>query len=1371
MNEDDNNLQPWIEPELEARVVASVLGEASAFETADLERELAEKPELAIFKRRIEAVHGLVASASRPERPALRLSPDRRRKLLETIGGAASASNSKVNVLERPRFQWLTGRLLVQVAACLVVCLVIATLFFPAQQASLATARRVAESQKQAWEPAPLPADALKNPTVGRITFFTDSEAPDELRHAKESLARLGSENRLTAGSSDNLIKNGTAALTIGGNGSGSGGIAGAGGTLMLGGANTYTGGTSVNGGTLAVTAPSQTQIESKLVEIDQNNLEELGLAGRLGKSQDGAGNGASIGNFSKRDASAPALGDLPVTGRLYRGDNASENESSGAAISGGNRVASASANGNYYGKFEAGEGGADGTPTDADRLQAMSAGSSNMTVAAGPAPSGDGALRREAGALEKSAPPTGGKSFGGPPPFTDMSAMQSEIDGSYQAAARGDVTKTGALRSEYGNGAPAAPEPPARQWAQAELSTGWDSLSATRKAPASPAAPQSQVPASASVPAASSGIAAAEPAEATDAKEAESLADVQQSEEAADSVVAVDERAERSKGVDLMSAPTVTTKSGQHATVSVIREFRYPDEFKPPEIPQADNSGYAPAALPSGAGVQGLVAGTDAQRAGGTAISSNSPDGLVFGSAIQPEEASPQSETASAASAAAPAASTSQIASAGKQKKFDGFINYGSPIYTGGGKDVSAQPNAVNQPVFSTRRTELTAQVDADWQLPVTKFDVGNAQVEGQPDANNHDTSSIYRKFDEIRIPKLDFREATVREALDYIKARAAALDTKEPDPNKRGINIVLKLDPENKASADARVTLQLTDVSLGQAIQYLASAASLKVKVRSDSVSVVPLSDATDVLITKEYKVSPEFVSDFNGKFNAKQFLEASGTTFPPGAAANYLPASGKLIVRNTQDNLDLVDQLVEVDVARQNELEKKTELAAAQSEINSGDQPFSTFSLHVADVSFQLAKDAFARGEMPDPDQIRTEEFYNAFDYGDPAPAAGEEVACRIEQSAHPFLQQRDLVRIAMKVGAVGRNASQPLRLTILLDTSGSMEREDRAASVRKALESLASLLGPDDRVTLIGFARQPRLLAENVPGDQAGKLVDIARRTPSEGGTNLEAALGLATELAGNQYLAAAQNRVVLLTDGAANLGNADPAQLAKGVEKLRGKGVAFDACGVGADGLNDSILEALTRKGDGRYYFLNKPEDADAGFAKQLAGAFRPAAENVKVQVRFNPRRVGKYRLLGFEQNRLKKEDFRNDKVDAAELSAEEAAVAVYQVEPLPDGEGELGEVFVRFRDPASGEMVERSWTMPYDAQAPSFDKASPSMQLAGTAAMIAEKLRGGPAADAMDLKSLAPVINELRNDYPNQERVRDLIRMFGHLAQ
>lgn len=445
-----------------------------------------------------------------------------------------------------------------------------------------------------------------------------------------------------------------------------------------------------------------------------------------------------------------------------------------------------------------------------------------------------------------------------------------------------------------------------------------------------------------------------------------------------------------------------------------------------------------------------------------------------------------------------------------------------------------------------------------------------------------------------------------------------------------------------------------------------------------------------------------------------------------------------------------------------------------AAPAGETSTAQQPISTFSLHVSDVSFRLATAAvarMARGENITEPKIRAEEFYNAFDYGDPTPTTAEKVAARIEQSAHPFLQQRNFVRIAMKVAATGRTAGQPLRLTVLLDTSGSMEREDRAAAVRRALEVLVSLLGPNDRITVIGFARQPRLLAENIAGDRAREALAAIARTPAEGGTNLEAALKLGGELARRHLTAGAQNRIVVLTDGAANLGDAEPARLTAAVETLRQQGIAFDACGVGLEGIGDTVLEALTRKGNGRYYTLDSAETADASFARQLAGAFRPAAENVKLQVRFNPARVGRYRLIGFEEHRLKTEDFRNDAVDAAELAAEEAAVALYQVEVLPQGTGELGEVSVRFRDAAGGEMVERSWSMPYEERVPAFAKATPSLRLAGVAALLAEKFLETPVADQFKLGDLAESVNALRREYATQPRVQELVTMFTQMRQ
>lgn len=467
----------------------------------------------------------------------------------------------------------------------------------------------------------------------------------------------------------------------------------------------------------------------------------------------------------------------------------------------------------------------------------------------------------------------------------------------------------------------------------------------------------------------------------------------------------------------------------------------------------------------------------------------------------------------------------------------------------------------------------------------------------------------------------------------------------------------------------------------------------------------------------------------------------------------------------------------QLLEKKLVEASELEVQEELASekvvkqrplvTEEETVAAEEPYSTFSLNISDASFRIAQAALAKGEMPDPTAIKVEQFYNAVDYGDAGPAAGMPVASHIEQTAHPLIPGRHLVRIAVKTASEGRNQGQPLRLTLLVDQSGSMAREDRRQAMVDALKGLHGLLTERDQVHVIGFARTPRLLAEALPGNQGAQLSELINIEANEGGTNLEEAIKLGEQLAERHQLEGAQNRMVLFTDGAANLGDADPQSLAEKIKELRQKGIAFDIAGIAADGLNDELLGELARHGNGRYYVVGKGEDAR--FAQQLAGAFRPAAENVKVQVHFNPERVGRYKLIGFEKDRLNKEDFRNDAVDAAELAAEEAGVAIYQVETLPEGEGEIGEVSVRFRDVASGQMVERGWTIPHDPSAPALDRAPPSMQLATLAMLAAEKLRGGALADAIQFGEMTEVQAGIMHHFRGDERVAEMMQMIDQL--
>ena len=623
---------------------------------------------------------------------------------------------------------------------------------------------------------------------------------------------------------------------------------------------------------------------------------------------------------------------------------------------------------------------------------------------------------------------------------------------------------------------------------------------------------------------------------------------------------------------------------------------------------------------------------------------------------------------------------------------------------------------------------------------------------------------------LDRVVVPQMSFRDADVHTVLQYLEAVARARD-----PRGEGIPLAVDLHDfqrrGSRTTESPKITINVRNVSLADALDFVSDIADLRYRIDDDKVEVRPY-NSVDKTQTRFFKVSPELLAslglpvraDGAAAVDVRAMLEYFGISSPNGTQAIYQPEYGTMVVVNSPEMLVGVARILR----ELEKVESKNQLGHLASE-----EPFSTFSLHVSDVSFQQTRNELAAGRLPEPASVRTEDFVNAFDYGDPRPRPAERVGCRIEQCAHPFRPSRNLVRIAIATAATGRNQQQPLHLTLLLDVSGSMEREDRRASLLEAIRVLGGHLGPHDRVTLIGFSRQARLLAEGLSGAQAEELLRIVRATPSEGGTNLEDALDLAAAKAAEHFDPQAMNRIVLLTDGAANLGDARPEELARRVVALRQRGIAFDACGIGSEELNDELLEEVTRKGDGRYYVLNQPADAGPKFARQLAGALRPAAKNVKVQVVFNPERVGRYRLLGFQKHRLKKEDFRNDKVDAAELAAAEAGVAVYEVEVKPEGEGPLGEVFTRFRDLAADRMLERSWSIQHSAAAPRFEESPVSMQLAGSAALLAETLRGGPDAALVDLEVLARCAQRARVAMPGSERAGEfetMVRQVRRLA-
>lgn len=430
--------------------------------------------------------------------------------------------------------------------------------------------------------------------------------------------------------------------------------------------------------------------------------------------------------------------------------------------------------------------------------------------------------------------------------------------------------------------------------------------------------------------------------------------------------------------------------------------------------------------------------------------------------------------------------------------------------------------------------------------------------------------------------------------------------------------------------------------------------------------------------------------------------------------------------------------------------------------QPEVLSVENSFSTFSLNVSDVSFRLAMASLENGTVPAPASIRSEEFINAFDYRDPEPAAGMPMAFNWERARYPFAHNRDVIRFSIRTAAFGRDSVRPLNLVLLLDSSGSMERADRVLIIREALRVLAQQLRREDVVSVVGFARRARLLVDALSGDRAEELVERVGNVTPEGGTNLEDALKLAYETAARHFLPNGVNRIVLLTDGAANLGDVDPESLKRLVTEQRKRGIALDCFGIGWEGYNDELLEVLSRNGDGRYGFVNTPEEGATDFAAKLAGALQVAAADVKVQVEFNPHRVVSWRQIGYAKHKLTAEQFRDNTVDAAEIAAAESGNALYVIQTKPDGEGNICVVRVRYREPASGLYREMSWPVPYAGVARPLDNASAAMRLAVVAGAFSERLASNPYASEVKIGSLLSYLNGVPEAFDLDPRPRKL---------
>ncbi len=429
------------------------------------------------------------------------------------------------------------------------------------------------------------------------------------------------------------------------------------------------------------------------------------------------------------------------------------------------------------------------------------------------------------------------------------------------------------------------------------------------------------------------------------------------------------------------------------------------------------------------------------------------------------------------------------------------------------------------------------------------------------------------------------------------------------------------------------------------------------------------------------------------------------------------------------------------------------------------------FSTFGLDVDTASYTLARRYIRAGYRPPHGAVRMEEFVNAFDYNYPQQQRGV-FGVYAQAAPWPFAspsERTTLLKIGIRGKVIGREGRKPVHLVFVVDTSGSMARPDRLPLVQYALTLLVNELTEADRVSLVTYGTKARLMLEAVPATRTDRIAAAVQQMNAGGSTNLVEGVQLGYDIARRAFVAGQTSRVILCSDGVANVGDMDAQAILKKVEAHRQQGITFTAAGFGFGGYNDTLLEQLANRGDGNYVFIDSTEQARHVFVDRMSATLQTIAKDAKIQVEFNPRRVRRYRLIGYENRAIADEQFRDDTVDAGEVGSGQSATALYELElvgePAPESYADLGTVYVRYRNVETGGIEEISRRLESNLVRRREVKDDPRFYLAACAARAAERFRGSEHARHGNFKQVERVLEQVCEALPLDNRARELLWM------
>jgi len=429
---------------------------------------------------------------------------------------------------------------------------------------------------------------------------------------------------------------------------------------------------------------------------------------------------------------------------------------------------------------------------------------------------------------------------------------------------------------------------------------------------------------------------------------------------------------------------------------------------------------------------------------------------------------------------------------------------------------------------------------------------------------------------------------------------------------------------------------------------------------------------------------------------------------------------------------------------------------------------EDPVSTFSIDVDTASYGVVRDALNNGALPPADAVRVEEMVNYFDYAYPGPenrTAPFQASVRVYPT--PWNKDTKILHIGIKGFDLPKASRPRANLVFLIDTSGSMAEPNKLPLLIRSFHLLVDQLKADDSVAIVAYAGSAGVVLEPTPGSQKAKIMAALDQLEAGGSTAGGEGIRMAYKLAESSFIKGAVNRVLLATDGDFNVGITDPNALEDFVTRERETGVYLTCLGFGNDNYKDATMQKLAQAGNGNAAFIDTLNEARKVFVDQISGTLFTIANDVKIQIEFNPARVAEYRLIGYETRLLNRTDFNNDKVDAGDIGSGTTVTALYEItpvgsraqmsDPLRYGKPAKGDpngeyAFLRIRYKLPGEKVSKLIERPVGNadETATFAKVSDDMRFAAAVAGTAQLLRHDPYIKDFDYDRAIEIANNAK---------------------